>query len=107
MQPPLNQYCFDQSVKEIVDKFKDNTVDFHQTVADMANISRTQAKTINLGLFYGMGKTKLQAELGLNTKQEAEDLFNQYHESVPFVRDLMNFTSRRAQIWVYWHITRT
>jgi DNA polymerase I-like protein with 3'-5' exonuclease and polymerase domains len=44
-----------------------------------------------------MGKAKLQAELGLNTKQEAEDLFNQYHESVPFVRDLMNFTSRRAQ----------
>ena len=63
----------------------------------MANISRTQAKTINLGLFYGMGKNKLQAELGLNTKQEAEDLFNQYHESVPFVRDLMNFTSKTAQ----------
>ena len=88
---------YDQSVKDIVEKFKDNAVDFHQTVADMANISRTQAKTINLGLFYGMGKTKLQAELGLNTKQEAEDLFNQYHENVPFVRDLMNFTSRRAQ----------
>ena len=88
---------YDQSVKDIVEKFKDNAVDFHQTVADMANISRTQAKTINLGLFYGMGKAKLQAELGLNTKQEAEDLFNQYHESVPFVRDLMNFTSRRAQ----------
>ena len=88
---------YDQSVKDIVEKFKDNAVDFHQTVADMANISRTQAKTINLGLFYGMGKTKLQAELGLSTKQEAEDLFNQYHENVPFVRDLMNFTSRRAQ----------
>ena len=53
--------CFDNSVSSIVDKFKDNSVDFHQTVADMANISRTQAKTINLGLFYGMGKAKLQA----------------------------------------------
>ena len=73
--------CFDESVSNIVDKFKDNTVDFHQTVADMANISRTQAKTINLGLFYGMGKAKLQAELGLNTKEEAEDLFNQYHRT--------------------------
>ena len=63
----------------------------------MANISRTQAKTINLGLFYGMGKAKLQAELGLNTKEEAEDLFNQYHENVPFVRELMNSTSKTAQ----------
>ena len=89
--------CFDNSVASIVDKFKDNSVDFHQTVADMANISRTQAKTINLGLFYGMGKAKLQAELGLNTKEEAEDLFNQYHQNVPFVKDLMNYTSKTAQ----------
>jgi len=89
--------CFDNSVSSIVEKFKDNTVDFHQTVADMANISRTQAKTINLGLFYGMGKAKLQAELGLNTKEEAEDLFNTYHTNVPFVRDLMNYTSKTAQ----------
>jgi DNA polymerase I-like protein with 3'-5' exonuclease and polymerase domains len=89
--------CFDESVANIVDKFKDNSVDFHQTVADMANISRTNAKTINLGLFYGMGKAKLQAELGLNTKAEAENLFNQYHENVPFVKDLMNYTSRHAQ----------
>jgi len=89
--------CFDTSVSNIVNKFKDDTVDFHQTVADMANISRTQAKTINLGLFYGMGKAKLQAELGLNTKQEAEELFNMYHTNVPFVRDLMAYTSKTAQ----------
>jgi DNA polymerase I-like protein with 3'-5' exonuclease and polymerase domains len=89
--------CYDESVKNIVEKFNEDTVDFHQTVADMANISRTQAKTINLGLFYGMGKAKLQAELGLNSREEAENLFNQYHENVPFVRDLMNHTSRHAQ----------
>ena len=89
--------CFDDSVKNIVEKFKDNSVDFHQTVADLANIKRKDAKTINLGLFYGMGKAKLQAELGLNTKQEAENLFNQYHDSVPFVRDLMTYTSNQAQ----------
>jgi len=89
--------CFDSSVSAIVEKFKNNSVDFHQTVADMAGISRSQAKTINLGLFYGMGKAKLQAELGLNTKAEAENLFNQYHENVPFVKELMNRTSAHAQ----------
>ena len=89
---------YDNSVSNIVEKFKNDSVDFHQTVADMASISRTQAKTINLGLFYGMGKAKLQAELGLNTKQEAENLFNQYHENVPFVRELMNRTSHHAQM---------
>jgi DNA polymerase I-like protein with 3'-5' exonuclease and polymerase domains len=88
---------FDDSVENIVEKFKKDSVDFHQTVADMANISRSQAKTINLGLFYGMGKAKLQAELGLNTKMEAENLFNQYHENVPFVKELMTHTSNYAQ----------
>jgi DNA polymerase I-like protein with 3'-5' exonuclease and polymerase domains len=89
--------CFDESVTKIVDEFKNDSVDFHKTVAIMAGISRDQAKTINLGLFYGMGKAKLQAELGLNTKAEAEKLFNQYHDNVPFVKELMNKTSQFAQ----------
>jgi DNA polymerase I-like protein with 3'-5' exonuclease and polymerase domains len=88
--------CDDEAVANIVDKFNNNNVDFHQTVADMAGISRSQAKTINLGLFYGMGKAKLQAELGLSTKAEAENLFNQYHDNVPFVKELMNHTSKLA-----------
>jgi len=82
----------DASIINIIEKYKKNNVDFHKIVAEMANISRDQAKTINLGLFYGMGKAKLQAELGLSTKNEAEELFNQYHENVPFVKQLMSAT---------------
>lgn len=87
----------DNEVKSIVERFKNNDVDFHQTVADMAEIERSQAKTINLGLFYGMGKAKLQAELGLGTKEEAEKLFDKYHSRVPFVKALMQNTSRDSQ----------
>jgi len=86
----------EEEVKRIVSEFNYDDVDFHQIVADMAEIPRLQAKTINLGLFYGMGKAKLQAELGLNTKDEAEKLFDKYHNRVPFVKDLMNNTSRDA-----------
>jgi len=85
------------SVYEVVDSYKDSIKsDFHQTVADMAEIPRSQAKTINLGLFYGMGKAKLQAELGV-TKEKAAELFNQYHAKVPFVKQLMEKASNRAQ----------
>ena len=73
-----------ESLKEEFDR---DDADFHQIVADMANISRKQAKTINLGLFYGMGKIKLQKELGLDQRQ-AKELFNEYHSRVPFVRQL-------------------
>ena len=62
----------------------------------MAQIPRTQAKTINLGLFYGMGKAKLQAELGVS-KEKAGELFDQYHAKVPFVKQLMNSAMNRAQ----------
>ena len=62
----------------------------------MAEIPRSQAKTINLGLFYGMGKNKLQAELGVS-KDKAEELFKQYHGKVPFVKQLMDAVMRRAQ----------
>ena len=71
----------------LLNEFDRDDADFHQIVADMANISRKQAKTINLGLFYGMGKIKLQRELGLDQKQ-AKELFNEYHSRVPFVRQL-------------------
>ena len=73
--------------ESLQEQFDRDDADFHQIVADMANISRKQAKTINLGLFYGMGKMKLQRELGLE-KEQARELFNEYHGRVPFVRQL-------------------
>ena len=65
--------------KEAVIEYTERNADFHQIVADMANIPRKQAKTINLGLSYGMGKEKLINELGLDDS-EAQKLFDQYHE---------------------------
>jgi DNA polymerase-1 len=69
------------------DEFNKDDADFHQIVANMANIPRITAKTINLGLFYGMGKIKLQKELNL-TRDEANKLFATYHATVPFVKQL-------------------
>jgi len=83
-------------VDEVLDSYNNGEADFHQIVSDMADIPRDQAKTINLGLFYGMGKNKLQAELGVS-KENAEDLFRTYHDKVPFVKMLMESVMRRAQ----------
>ena len=83
-------------VEEVLDAYNDGEADFHRIVAEMANIPRSQAKTINLGLFYGMGKNKLQAELGVS-KEDADDLFRTYHDKVPFVKMLMESVMRRAQ----------
>jgi len=86
----------DTSVFGVKDAYVNSDADFHTIVAKMADIPRDQAKTINLGLFYGMGKAKLQAELGVS-KDKAEDLFAIYHQRVPFVKTLMKSVSNRAQ----------
>jgi len=85
------------SVNKIADAYdNDPKADFHQTVADMAKIPRGQAKVINLGLFYGMGKAKLEAELGVS-KDKAKELFDTYHGKVPFVKQLTNQLMSAAQ----------
>jgi len=86
----------DTSVFNVKDAYNSGDADFHTIVAKMADIPRDAAKTINLGLFYGMGKAKLQAELGVS-KDKAEELFSIYHERVPFVKSLTRSVSNRAQ----------
>jgi len=83
-------------VDEIAEAYKEEKVDFHKIVANMAEIPRSQAKTINLGLFYGMGKAKLQAQLGVS-KEKAEELLGKYNTEVPFVKQLLKGVMSRAQ----------
>ena len=83
------------------EEFKQNYLenpkaDFHKIVSDMADIPRDQAKTINLGKFYGMGKNKLKAELGIEDI-EATKIINKYDSRVPFVKQLMNHASERSE----------
>ena len=80
---------------DFIKSYKNEEADFHQLVADMAGISRTQAKTINLGLFYGMGKAKLSKELGID-KDNAERLLIKYNDRVPFVKKLANEVTNSA-----------
>lgn len=85
---------------EGADKFvrkyqEDPKSDFHQIAADIVGVPRKQAKLINLGLFYGMGVTKLAAQLGLELGT-AKELFKRYHEEVPFVKQLSENVADRA-----------
>ena len=69
--------------------------DFHQLAADIVGVPRKQAKTINLGLFYGMGVNKLGEQLGLDF-ESAKELFAVYHDKVPFVKELTSRVSSSA-----------
>jgi DNA polymerase I-like protein with 3'-5' exonuclease and polymerase domains len=70
--------------------------DFHQMVADMAGIQRKAAKTIGLGLMYGMGKQKLANSLDLPL-DEAGELIQSFHMNVPFLKGTVNAVMKRIE----------
>jgi len=74
---------------------KDPNADFHDIVSKIANISRTNAKTINLGLLYGMGVKKLAEELKFD-KDLVKDFLAKFHKQIPFIKDLSNRVSQYA-----------
>jgi DNA polymerase I-like protein with 3'-5' exonuclease and polymerase domains len=87
-----------KEAKDLYDTAPDT--DYHQMVADMAKITRSVAKTMNLGLAYGMGKTKMADGLGVSL-QEAGLIYDQYHKNVPFVKALTNKASNLAELRGY------
>jgi DNA polymerase I-like protein with 3'-5' exonuclease and polymerase domains len=79
----------------MVDAYRANPdTDFHQMVADMAGIKRKPAKTIGLGLMYGMGVAKLANQLDLS-HAEAKDLIDIFHRKVPFLKGTVNAVMKR------------
>ena len=80
----------------VVDNYRKGLADFHQMVADMAGIKRKEAKTVNLGIMYGMGKGKLANVMDIEI-EEAEKLINTYNERVPFLKALSEKAMNRAK----------
>lgn len=103
-----NQTGAEEAVQMFI---SDPDTDYHNMVADIAGISRKHAKTINLGLAYGMGQVLLCESLGLPTEhkvlnngkqiQVAGDeglrILKAYNERVPFVSGLTATTANLAQ----------
>lgn len=96
---------------------RDPEMDFHQMVSDMTGLPRSMtpgikgnAKQINLGLVFGMGEGKLAQEMGLPYTSEARhgkeflipgdealEVFEQYHQNVPGIKNLLRKASSVAK----------
>jgi len=83
-------------VDTIVEEYHSGDVDLHQMVADIAGIKRKEAKVVNLGIMYGMGKGKLAGQLDISP-DEAGELLATHREKVPFVKGLADLASKQAE----------
>ena len=82
-------------IDSVIDMYQEGNADFHQMVADLADITRKEAKTVNLGIMYGMGRKKLAGVMDID-EMEAKSLLEKYHERVPFVKGIADLASATA-----------
>lgn len=96
---------------KILQMYRDNPdTDFHKMTAELTGLPRSaryagdaNAKQINLGLVFGMGKGKMAMEMGLDYSVEsrrgkeflvagerAMGVFNKYHDAIPGVQALLD-----------------
>ena len=72
----------------MVEEFQeDPRFDLHQKTSEIMGCPRRHAKSINLGIMYGMGTAKLGRELGISA-DAARDLYQSHKSLVPFLHDL-------------------
>jgi DNA polymerase I-like protein with 3'-5' exonuclease and polymerase domains len=102
MTVDLGVSCGMPSAIAFAKKWQDDPhMDVHQAVAEICGIGRIEAKTINLGLTYGMSGGKLCRSLGLPTVKktnqyktydaagpEGEALMERYKQRFPFMHAL-------------------
>lgn len=81
---------------ETLIKFFHEGKDFHQVTAEMAQISRKEAKTIGLGLMYGMGIGKLADSLDISPDQ-AKALKKKYNDNVQFLNNIIVRATRYTE----------
>ena len=70
-------------------------LDFHKQTAEMAGIDRRLAKTIGLGVMYGMGYKKMAIDLDI-APTEAKDMLKEFRQKVPFMQGMLEAVMNRA-----------
>ena len=81
--------------REVQEAYNKKDLEFHQQTAEMAGVERRLAKTIGLGVMYGMGYNKLARELDLEP-QEAKTMLQDFHAKVPFMKGMLEIVMNRA-----------
>jgi DNA polymerase I-like protein with 3'-5' exonuclease and polymerase domains len=86
-----------RGAEEAAQRYRDNSsTDLHSLVAELAGVSRKEAKALFLGISYGMGRQRLADNLGI-TKGDADLLYDKIQTYAPFIKELSDRCKAVAQ----------
>jgi DNA polymerase I-like protein with 3'-5' exonuclease and polymerase domains len=75
---------------------EDPSTDFHVFASKLTGLHRKQAKNINFGIVYGMGKDEMARQMGI-TPEDAAPILDAYHTKLPFCKEVYKMASNRAR----------
>ena len=81
---------------ELIRRINEENLDVHQATSEEVGVTRKQAKNLNFGLLYGMGKEKLANTLKLAVHQ-ASMVRAQYFSKLPKIQRIIRAVIERAE----------
>jgi len=86
----IAHYAKGKGSDEIRKKYNDDpTTDYHKYIQDLTGLIRSEAKTVNFGIAYGMGAPKMAKENQWDLDY-CYGVLNTYHKNAPFVKTTIN-----------------
>lgn len=90
-------YAVGSGAERYREKYRtDASFDMHQENAELAGVDRRTAKTIGLGVLFGMGDKKMASNLGVSRSQ-GEKIVLRFHKRNPSFRSTSQFVERVAK----------
>ena len=93
----FSHYAVGRGADKYRDRYNnDRDYDMHAENAQLAGVDRTKAKTIGLGVLFGMGKTKMASNLGVGHVQGLE-IVEKFHRVNPAFRATSKYVESVAK----------
>jgi DNA polymerase I-like protein with 3'-5' exonuclease and polymerase domains len=92
-----------KTLEEVVAKYNENPdTDFHDLVAEISGLPRSDAKAVNFGIAFYEGATKLANDHGWDM-EKTDKILQTYHEKLPFINPsrskVVSVAEDRGYIW--------
>jgi DNA polymerase I-like protein with 3'-5' exonuclease and polymerase domains len=89
-------YGIGSNAEEVRERYRlDPKMDFYQIVVELTGLDRSPSKNISLGTLYGMREKKFAMMTGRSLR-EAKELFAQFNDRLPFMRETYDATCDEA-----------
>ncbi len=92
----MAHYARGEGADEVRQRYnEDPRTDYHKLIQDLTGLGRPEAKTLNFGVGFGMGATRMAKENHWPL-DHCYNLLHIYHKNAPYIKSTMSAVGRKA-----------